>query len=130
MTVFTIEKINDIHDKLGKSTSLSNYLQALNAIGVERYDSFISDGHSAYYSADNQILISSPAHEQLIVADESNAAEIQKQLKLHEEGKTDYLQMSKTLADSGVEKWTFDTNKMTIAYYDKQGNELLLENLE
>ena len=34
--------------------------------------------------------------------------------------------MSKGLADSGIEKWTFDTNKMTITYYDKGGNEILV----
>jgi hypothetical protein len=35
--------------------------------------------------------------------------------------------MSKGLADSGVEKWIFDTSRMTIAYHDKAGNELLVE---
>jgi hypothetical protein len=28
---------------------------------------------------------------------------------------------------SGVEKWTFDTNKMTTMYYDKEVKELLIE---
>jgi uncharacterized protein YbcV (DUF1398 family) len=37
------------------------------------------------------------------------------------------LEMSRGLADSGVEKWTFDTHKMTITYYDKDGTELLVE---
>jgi uncharacterized protein YbcV (DUF1398 family) len=35
--------------------------------------------------------------------------------------------MSKGLADSGVKKWTFDTNNMTLTYYDKAGNEMLAE---
>ena len=35
--------------------------------------------------------------------------------------------MSKGLAESGVEKWSFDTSALTIAYYDKAGNELLVE---
>jgi len=38
--------------------------------------------------------------------------------------------MSKGLADSGVEKWTVDTNNMTVACYDKQGNELLMEEVD
>ena len=38
--------------------------------------------------------------------------------------------MSKGLADSGVEKWTVDTNNMTIAFYDKQGNALLVEEID
>ena len=48
-------------------------------------------------------------------------------LRLHSEGRTSYLEMSKGLADSGVEKWTFDTNELTVAYYDRAGNELLVE---
>jgi uncharacterized protein YbcV (DUF1398 family) len=38
--------------------------------------------------------------------------------------------MSRGLALSGIEKWTFDTNKKTIAYYDKGGNEILVERIK
>ncbi|MBV9617346.1 MAG: DUF1398 family protein [Ktedonobacteraceae bacterium] len=41
-----------------------------------------------------------------------------------------YLEMSKGLAGSGVEKWTVDTNTMTFTCYDKQGNELLMEKID
>jgi hypothetical protein len=37
---------------------------------------------------------------------------------------------SKALADNGVEKWTFDTEKLTITYLDKAGNVLLSEKVE
>ena len=37
--------------------------------------------------------------------------------------------MSEGLADSGVEKWTVDINKMTMVFYDKQKNELLVEKI-
>jgi len=46
---------------------------------------------------------------------------------LHHQGKTTYLEMSKGLAESGIEKWIFDTNRMTIAYYDREGNKVLVE---
>jgi uncharacterized protein YbcV (DUF1398 family) len=35
--------------------------------------------------------------------------------------------MSNGLADSGIEKWTLDANAMTMTYYDKAGNEMLVE---
>jgi uncharacterized protein YbcV (DUF1398 family) len=38
--------------------------------------------------------------------------------------------MSEGVAESGVEKWTVDTNRMTMIYYDRAGNELLVEKLE
>lgn len=127
--MFTLDQIEEIHKNSGKRTSLPEYLQALNAIGVIKYDSFISDGHSEYYGEDGQKLVSPPAHENLIVADISNLEALHIHLNLHEQGKTDYFQMSQGLADSGIEKWTFDTEQMTIAYYDKAGNELLLEDI-
>jgi uncharacterized protein YbcV (DUF1398 family) len=49
---------------------------------------------------------------------------------LHNKGETDYLEMSQGLADSGTEKWSIDTSKMTITYYDKEGSEMLVEALE
>ena len=52
-----------------------------------------------------------------------------KHLNLHNQCKTSYLEMSKGLADSGVEKWTFDTNNMTITYCGKAGNEMLVEEI-
>lgn len=35
--------------------------------------------------------------------------------------------MSKGLAESGTEKWTVDTNKMTMTFYDTAGGELLID---
>ena len=37
--------------------------------------------------------------------------------------------MSRGLAQSSVEKWTFDTNKMTMTYYDRGGNVMLVEEI-
>ena len=127
--MFTLNQIDEIHSTLGKRASLPDYLQALNAIGVIRYDSFITDGHSEYYGADKHKLISPPTHEKLTIAEISNLEGLMIHLNLHEQGKTDYFQMSQGLADSGIEKWTFDTEQMTIAYYDLAGNALLIEDI-
>lgn len=126
--MFTIEQINAIHDRLGNAQTLADYLRALNALGIETYDSYLTDGHSEYFGGDHQV--NSPAyHDKLTVAETSNREAFLKHLKAHEEGKTSYVEMSQGLADSGIEKWTFDTNQMTIAYYDKSGNALLTENI-
>ena len=67
-------------------------------------------------------MLSSSAHEKLKIAEVSNREDFIKYLNLHSQRKTTYLEMSRGLADSGVEKWTFDTNKMTMTYYDRSGN--------
>ena len=126
-SMFTLEQINDIHDSLGNAETLSQYLEALKSIGVEKYDSFITDGHSEYYGKGGCKVVSPPVHKKISIAKTSNKERFRKHLDLHNQGKTDYLEMSTGLADCGIEKWTFDTNKMTIAYYDRDGNELLVE---
>lgn len=125
--MFTLEQINDIHDRLGNADTLPQYLEALKNIGVDKYDSFITDGHSEYFGKGGHKIVSPPVHEEFSIAETSNREIFLKHLDLHNQGKTTYLEMSKGLADSGIEKWTFDTNKMTIAYYDKDGNEILVE---
>jgi uncharacterized protein YbcV (DUF1398 family) len=128
--MFTLEQINDIHDRLGNADTLPQYLEALKNIGVDKYDSFITDGHSEYFGKGGHTIVSPPMHELLSIAETSNRETFLKHLDLHNQGKTSYLEMSRGLALSGIEKWTFDTNKKTIAYYDKGGNEILVERIK
>jgi uncharacterized protein YbcV (DUF1398 family) len=44
-------------------------------------------------------------------------------LRRHERRETIYLQMSRGLAQSGIEKWTVDTGTMTMTFYDKAGRD-------
>jgi uncharacterized protein YbcV (DUF1398 family) len=125
--MFTLEQINDIHDRFGHQDTVAQYLRALNAIGVERSESFIADGHSEYFGQGGETVIAPPAHEVLAIAGTSSRDELLEHLARHSEGKTSYVDMSKGLARSGVEKWSFDTSALTITYYDKAGNQLLTE---
>ena len=54
--MFTLEQINQIHDRLGRAESLAQYVKALNALGVETYDSYIMDGHSEYIGNNGPIV--------------------------------------------------------------------------
>jgi len=128
--MFTLEKINRIHGQLGKEATLPQYLQALKAIGVDKCDSFITDGHSEYFGKDGHKVTSPSTHEELEIAEISNREDFLKHLNVHDQRKTSYLEMSRGLANSGIEKWTFDTNKMTMTYYDKGGNVLLVEEIK
>ena len=125
--MFTLEQIDDIHDRFGRQDTLVQYLRALNAIGVERSDSFMVDGHSEYFGKGSETVVTPPTHAVLTIAGTSSRDGLVEHLGLHSQGKTSYVEMSKGLAESGVEKWSFDTGALTIAYYDKAGNELLVE---
>ncbi len=128
--MFTIGQINDLHDRLGNAETLLEYVCALNAIGVETFDSYLVDGHSEFFGKRGHTVIAPPAHEKLSIAEKSDRGYLLKHLHLHEQGKTTYLEMSQGLAESGIEKWTVDTNKRTMIFYDQAGNEMLVERIK
>jgi uncharacterized protein YbcV (DUF1398 family) len=128
--MFTLEQITDIHDRLGNRDTLGDYLRALRDIGVETYDSYITDGHSEYFGADGQKLVGPAFHESFAIAETCDREQLLQYMQQVEQGGVGYEEMSKALADNGVEKWQFDTEKLTITYLNKVGNALLDEKIE
>jgi hypothetical protein len=53
---------------------LSNYVRSLAALGVARYESFVSDGHSEYMGRDADRVTSHAVHDELTVAERSDRA--------------------------------------------------------
>jgi uncharacterized protein YbcV (DUF1398 family) len=128
--MFTLEQIDDIHTRLGNAETLLDYVRALKAIGVQKYDSYVTDGHSEYFGEQGHTVIAPPVHPPLSIAETSSRENFLAHLKLHEQGRTSYLEMSAGLAESGIEKWTVDTSRETMIFYDKAGNEMLVERIE
>jgi len=56
--MFTIEQTNDLHARLGSARTFPAYVLALKGLGVERYDSYLSDGHSEYFGRDGHTVVS------------------------------------------------------------------------
>ena len=127
--MFTIEQINDLHDRLGSAKTFPEYVRGLRAIGVERSDTYLFDGHSEYVRQHGHKIVSPPAHEVLVVAATSQREAFLEHLGRHERRETTYLEMSRGLAQSGIEKWTIDTSRMTMTFYDNAGTEMLVEQI-
>jgi uncharacterized protein YbcV (DUF1398 family) len=127
--MFTIEQIEDLHARLGGARTFSEYVRALKALGVERYDSYLADGHSEYFGQGSHRVVSPPMHEVLPVAETGQRETFLEHLRRHERRQTTYLEMSSGLAQSGIEKWTVDTSRMTMTFYDKTGREMLVEQI-
>lgn len=127
--MFSIEEIDELHRRLGTAKTLSEYVRALKAIGVAHYDSYLFDGHSEYFGHGGEKVVSPPAHEVLNVAETGQRDAFLEHLRRHERRQTTYLEMSIGLAQSGIEKWTVDTGRMTMTFYDKTGQEMLIESI-
>jgi uncharacterized protein YbcV (DUF1398 family) len=127
--MFTIEHINDLHARLGSAKTFPEYVRALKALGVARCDSYLADGHSEYFGEGGHKVVSRPVHEVLSVAETGQRETFLEHLGRHERRETTYLEMSRGLAQSGIKKWTVNTGGMTMTFYDKAGNEMLVEQI-
>lgn len=125
--MFTIEQIKAAHSKVKSGADFPNYVQELIQLGVVYYETFVSDGHTEY-SGNNDFKISSDEkYKPFEIAETSNILPFQKELKDHQQGKTDYLTFCEMCAKYGVYKWVVCMEKITCAYYDKAENEMLVE---
>lgn len=127
--MFTLQQIDDLHARLGKAKTLAQYVRALHAIGVEHYDSYLTDGHSEYFGKDGYKIVCPPVHDLLVIAEVSQRDSFLQHLRRHELGETGYMDMSRGLAESGIEKWSVDAEGMTMTFYDRAGNAMLVNRI-
>jgi uncharacterized protein YbcV (DUF1398 family) len=69
-------------------------------------------------------------HEVLPVAETGRRETFLQHLRRHEQRETTCLEMSRGLAQSGIEKWTVDTDRITMTFYDKARKEMLVERIK
>lgn len=127
--MFTVEQINTAHSKVKSGADFPAYIQDIKKLGVTHYETFVSDGHTDYYGANDYKTSSPKKYNLLQVANQSNIAQFKIDIKAHQQGKTDYLTFCEDCAKAGLEKWAVCMDKMTCSYFDKAGNEMLVEQI-
>jgi uncharacterized protein YbcV (DUF1398 family) len=125
--VFTIEATKAAHAKVKSGADFPGYIQDIITLGVTAYETYVSDSHTVFFGKDNYSIESIAKYAAIAIADKSDAASFIKELKEHQQGKSDYLSFCQSCAKYGIEKWAVDMAKMTCSYYDKTGNEILVE---
>ena len=128
-TMFTIDQIQAAHSKVKSGADFPAYVQDLIQLGVSGYETYVSDGHTVYYGKNPFSIRSGAKYEALLIAGQSNKAQFLKDLNAHQQGKTSFPVFCNDCAKSGIEKWIVDMNKMTCTYYDKAGEEMLVETI-
>jgi uncharacterized protein YbcV (DUF1398 family) len=127
--MFTVEQIKATHSKVKSGADFPAYIQDIKKLGVTYYETFVTDGHTDYYGNNDYKTTSPPRYEPLVVALECNKQKFKVNLKQHQQGETDYSTFIGMSAKLGVEKWVVCMKKMTCTYYDKAGNEILVEEI-
>jgi len=82
------------------------------------------------YSGKNNYAIQSDAkYPAFTIANRSNNEKLKTDLKVHQQGGTNYMTFCEQAAEAGVEKWVVDMGNMTCTYYDKNGVNMLTETI-
>jgi len=127
--MFTAEQIKAAHAKVKSGADFPSYIKEIKGLGVTHYEAYVTDGHIDYHGADNHTAKVPAKYDLLIIADSSKAEEFKAALAAHQKGKSDFLTFIKMCATFGIEKWAICMDKMTCTYYDKAGNEILIEQI-
>jgi len=125
--MFTVEQIKAAHSKVKSGADFPAYIKEVKQLGVTYYETFVSDGHTDYYGAHHFKTTAPAKYAILTIAETIHAEQFKTDLKEHQQGKTDYLTFIAMCAAFGIWKWEVNMEKMTCTYYDKAGNEILVE---
>ncbi|MEZ4909957.1 MAG: DUF1398 family protein [Saprospiraceae bacterium] len=127
--MFTVEQLKTAHSKVKSGADFPSYIKEIKGLGVTHYEAFVHDGHINYFD-DNDYVATVPAkYPSRRIADVVDSDVFISQLKAHQQGKTDYMTFIAMCAETGIEKWEIKMDKMTCTYFDKAGNEVLVEEI-
>ena len=127
--MFTIEQIEEANSKVKSGADFPKLVKDLIELGVVTNEVYVIDGHAEYFGKHDYCIKSGANYPLLEVAEKSDAETFRHYLKIHQQGQTDYPTFCQHSAETGVEKWTIDLGKMTCTYYDKAGNETVVETI-
>lgn len=125
--MFTIEQIALANSKINSGSLFPNSIPEIKKPGVIAFETWVLDSHTDYYGANGFQTRSMPNYQNLTIADSSDKVKFLNYLKIHQQGETDYLAFCNHFAETGIEKWFVDLDRMTCTYYNKAGIELLVE---
>jgi len=127
--MFTVEQIKAAHSKVKSGADFPKYIRDIKLLGVTAFETWVVDSHTEYFGKNHYQTKSDPMYENLVIAANSDKEKFSHCLKIHQQGKTGYLTFCEDCAATGIEKWFVCLEAMTCIYYDKAGNEILVEQI-
>ena len=127
--MFTTDQIKAAHSKVKSGADFPAYIKEIKALGVTHYEAYVTDGHIDYHGAHDYTAKVPAKYDPLGIADTPDSEQFKAALAAHQQGKTDFLTFIKMCATFGIEKWAICMDKMTCTYYDRAGNEILIEGI-
>ena len=127
--MFTINELKAAHSKVKSGAEYPAYVREIIKMGVTGYETYAADGNTIYFGVDNYRIESGAKYDALVVNEKSDPEAFKRDLKLHQEGKTNFPRFCFDTAHAGVEKWVVNMTSMTCTYLDKNGCVLVVESI-
>ncbi len=124
--MFTLEQIAQAHSHVKSGADFPRYVQDIIALGVQRYTTWLTDGHTDYEGA-GQHVSTPPKYASETIAERCNEAHFRERLKQHQQGGSDFPTFCGEARAAGVQCWVVDTTALTCTYLDKDGKAMLVE---
>lgn len=127
--MFTIDQIEKAHGKVKSGADFPSYIQEIKQLGIIAFETWVNDSHTNYFGKNDYQQKSKPKYALLNISENSDKEKFIKSLKSHQKGETDYNTFCNHCAETGIEKWVAQLDKMTCTYFDKLGAEILVEQI-
>lgn len=127
--MFTVNQIEQAHAKVKSGADFPKYIQEIKEMGVTGFETWVKDSHTEYFGKNDYKTKSKSKYDELTISDNSDLEKFRIKLKAHQHGKTDYFKFCKDCAETGIEKWVVNLDTMNCIYFDKAGNEILIEKI-
>ena len=125
--MFTVDQIKQAHSQVKSGADFPAYIQDLKRLGVRYYETYVSDGLTDYFG-EHDFKTTSPAkYSRLSIEETADQEQFKADLIAHQQGKTDYRTFCHDCAQSGIEKWVVDLERMSCTYFDRAAKEILVE---
>lgn len=127
--MFTAAQITTVLSDVQTGADFPRVAMQLKNLGITHYETSMKDGQSVFYGADRQEVPTGAAYAPIPVMDKVNTRQLESDIRSHQQGKSDYLQISRQCAGNGVAKWAVDLEHMTCSYVDKAGKPVWVEQI-
>ena len=127
--MFTLNELKAAHSKVKSGADYPAYVQEIIKMGVTGYETYVDNGNTIYFGDSGFRIESGPKYDSLIISGKSDQDTFKRDLKTHQEGRTDFPRFCSEAARAGVEKWVVNTGSLTCTYFDKNGRVLVEESI-
>jgi len=117
---FTAEQIKEKLSQVRTGSDFPALAMNLKNIGGTYYETSMEDGRSIYHGEKGYELLTGPNYDPIVVASKVNIEQLKADIVNHQQGRSDYFEISRRSAHNGIEKWAVGLVSITCDYIDKK----------